>query len=132
NTKRTTVTLREVADSDEFMKSPSKVAICLGQDVSGKNIYADLAKMPHLLIGGATNSGKSIGLATIITSLLLRNTPKDVRLVMLDPKRVELTLFDHVPHLMCPVIKDVKEAPGVLRAVWREMDRRYELFSNEG
>jgi S-DNA-T family DNA segregation ATPase FtsK/SpoIIIE len=88
--------------------------------------------MPHLLIGGATNSGKSIGLATLITSLLMRNTPKDVRLVMIDPKRVELTLFDQIPHLMCPVIKDAKEAPGVLRAVWREMDRRYDKFSQEG
>jgi S-DNA-T family DNA segregation ATPase FtsK/SpoIIIE len=88
--------------------------------------------MPHLLIGGATNSGKSIGLATLITSLLMRNTPKDLRMVMIDPKRVELTLFDRIPHLMCPVIKDVKEAAGVLRAVWREMDRRYDMFSEGG
>jgi len=88
--------------------------------------------MPHLLIAGATNSGKSIGLATIITSLLLRNTPKDLRFVMIDPKRVELSLFDGIPHLMCPVVKDVKDAPGVLRAVWREMDIRYDLFSEKG
>jgi S-DNA-T family DNA segregation ATPase FtsK/SpoIIIE len=88
--------------------------------------------MPHLLIGGATNSGKSIGLESIIMSLLMRNTPKDVRFVMIDPKRVELTLFDDVPHLLCPVVRDVKEAPGVLRAVWREMDRRYDLFAQEG
>lgn len=129
NAKRQMVTLRAVADTDEFMSAPSKVTICLGQDVSGVNRYADLAKMPHLLIGGATNSGKSIGLATIITSLLLRNTPKDLKLVLLDPKRVELTLFDDIPHLMCPVVRDVKQMAGVLRQVWKEMDRRYDVFS---
>jgi S-DNA-T family DNA segregation ATPase FtsK/SpoIIIE len=129
NAKRQMVTLRAVAESDEFLKAPSKVTICLGQDVSGVNRYADLAKMPHLLIGGATNSGKSIGLATIITSLLLRNTPKDLKLVLLDPKRVELTLFDDIPHLMSPVVRDVKQMAGVLRQVWKEMDRRYDVFS---
>lgn len=127
-----TVTLRELCDDPQFKNHPSRLYVALGKDVSGVNKYADLTKMPHLLIGGATNSGKSIGLATLITSLLMRNTPKDVRLVMIDPKRVELTLFDHVPHLMCPVIKDTKEAAGVLRAVWREMDRRYDMFSQEG
>jgi len=126
------VTLRELCDDPQFKNHPSRLYVALGKDVSGVNKYADLTKMPHLLIGGATNSGKSIGLATLITSLLMRNTPKDVRLVMIDPKRVELTLFDHIPHLMCPVIKDTKEAAGVLRALWREMDRRYDLFSNEG
>ncbi len=100
--------------------------------MSGVSKYADLTKMPHLLIGGATNSGKSIGLSSLIMSLLMRNTPKDLRLVMIDPKRVELTLFDRIPHLMCPVITDVKEAPGVLRAIWREMDRRYDLFNKAG
>lgn len=132
NSKPTPVMLKEVCDTKEFRDNPARLLVALGQDVAGQNKYADLAKMPHLLIGGATNSGKSIGLATLITSLLLRNTPKDVRLVMIDPKRVELTLFDGIPHLMCPVIKDVKEAPGVLRAVWREMDRRYDLLSEHG
>lgn len=132
NATRTMVALREVCDTKEFRDHPSRLACALGQDVSGINQFADLTRMPHLLIGGATNSGKSIGLATIITSLLLRNTPKDVRFVMIDPKRVELSLFDGIPHLMCPVIKDVKEAPGVLRAVWREMDRRYDLLSEHG
>lgn len=132
NSTPTVVTLRELCETPEFQKHSSRLCVALGKDVSGVNKYADLTKMPHLLIGGATNSGKSIGLATLITSLLMRNTPKDVRLVMIDPKRVELTLFDHVPHLMCPVVKDVKEAPGVLRAVWREMDRRYDLFSDMG
>jgi len=132
NAKPTPVVLKEVCDSKEFRDSPARLLVALGQDVAGQNKYADLARMPHLLIGGATNSGKSIGLASLITSLLLRNTPKDVRLVMIDPKRVELTLFDGIPHLMCPVIRDVKEAPGVLRAVWREMDRRYDLLSENG
>lgn len=126
------VSLRELCDDPTFKNHPSRLFVALGKDVSGTNKYADLTKMPHLLIGGATNSGKSIGLATLITSLLMRNTPKDVRLVMIDPKRVELTLFDHIPHLMCPVIKDTKEAAGVLRAVWREMDRRYDMFSEQG
>ena len=132
NLSPSVVTLRELCETPDFRNHPSRLCVALGKDVSGVNKYADLTKMPHLLIGGATNSGKSIGLATLITSLLMRNTPKDVRMVMIDPKRVELTLFDNVPHLMCPVIKDVKEAAGVLRAVWREMDRRYDLFSNEG
>lgn len=126
------VTLREVSETKEFLDHPSRLIVALGQDVSGINRYTDLTKMPHLLIGGATNSGKSIGLATIITSLLMRNTPKDVRMVMIDPKRVELSFFDGIPHLMCPVVKDVKEAPGVLRAVWREMDLRYDKFSEAG
>ena len=126
------VNIRELAEDKAFMDHPSRLYVALGKDVAGVNRYADLTKMPHLLIAGATNSGKSIGLATLITSLLMRNTPKDVRLVMIDPKRVELTLFDQIPHLMCPVIKDVKEAPGVLRAVWREMDRRYDLLSESG
>jgi len=132
NKGATMVTLRELCETKEFQNSSSRLMVALGKDVSGANKYADLTRMPHLLIGGATNSGKSIGLATLITSLLMRNTPKDLRMVMIDPKRVELTLFDRIPHLMCPVIKDVKEAAGVLRAVWREMDRRYDMFSEGG
>lgn len=132
NAQRIPVSLRELCDTKEFVDHPSKLLIGLGQDVSGVNQYADLTKMPHLLIGGATNSGKSIGLAAIIMSLLVRNTPKDCKLVLIDPKRVELTLFDGIPHLMCPVVRDVKDAPGVLRAVWREMDRRYHVFSEAG
>ncbi|MBS1719908.1 MAG: hypothetical protein JST35_05640 [Armatimonadetes bacterium] len=132
NTKPVPVNLREVCDSKDFINNPSKLTFALGQDVAGTNRYADLTRMPHLLIAGATNSGKSIGLASLITSLLMRNSPKDLRFVMIDPKRVELTLFDGIPHLLCPVIKDVKEAPGVLRAVCREMDRRYDLLSDKG
>lgn len=132
NSQPAVVTLRELCEDPAFRNHSSRLCTALGRDVSGVNKYADLTRMPHLLIGGATNSGKSIGLASLIMSLLMRNTPKDVRLVMIDPKRVELTLFDGIPHLMCPVIKDVKEAPGVLRAVVREMDRRYDVLSENG
>ncbi|MHB8636012.1 MAG: FtsK/SpoIIIE family DNA translocase [Fimbriimonadaceae bacterium] len=132
NSAPTPVFLRELCEAKEFRDSPSRLLVTLGKDVSGVSKYTDLTKMPHLLIGGATNSGKSIALTAVITSLLMRNTPKDLRLVMIDPKRVELTLFDRIPHLMCPVITDVKDAPGVLRAVWREMDRRYDVFNASG
>ncbi len=131
NAKRIAVTLRECCETREFKEHPSRLYVALGQDVAGRNMYADLTKMPHLLIGGATNSGKSIGLAGIIMSLMIRNTPKDVKFVMIDPKRVELTLFDRLPHLLCPVVTDMREAPAVLRAVWREMDRRYDLLNQE-
>lgn len=132
NAVRSLVTLREVAENEQFLNHPSKLAVCLGKDVAGENVYADLTQMPHLLIGGATNSGKSIALATLITSLLMRNTPKDLRLVLLDPKRVELTLFDGIPHLMCPVVKDVEMMAATLRLVWKEMDDRYDLLSEVG
>lgn len=127
--QRVTVTLRELVESLEFHDESSKLTIALGRDVSGVAKYTDLTRMPHMLIGGATNSGKSICMVTIIMSLIMRMSPKDLRLVMIDPKRVELTLFEGLPHLMCPVVKDVKEAAGVLRAVVREMDRRYDKFS---
>jgi S-DNA-T family DNA segregation ATPase FtsK/SpoIIIE len=132
NTQPTPVALREMIDSKAFREHPTRLWIALGQDVAGEPRYTDLAKMPHLLIGGATNSGKSIGLASLIMSLIFRNTPKDVRFVLVDPKRVEFTLFDGIPHLMCPVVRDAKQTPAVLRALWREMDRRYDRFSEAG
>jgi len=131
NTVRTMVSLRQMLERKEFWDG-HPLTCAVGIDINGSYIYQDLTKLPHLLIGGATNSGKSIGLATLITSLLVRNSPKTLRMVMIDPKRVELSLFDHVPHLLCPVVKDVKEAPGILRAILREMDLRYELCSKEG
>lgn len=126
-----TVGLRELCASKAFVDGPA-LQVALGQDVSGRAVYADLAKMPHLLVAGATGAGKSIGLASIITSLLLRNTPKDLRMVMIDPKMVELSLFDNIPHLMCPVVTDMQDAPGVLRALVREMNRRYEAVKDAG
>ncbi|MCS6918522.1 MAG: DNA translocase FtsK [Fimbriimonadales bacterium] len=126
------VALREVMEHAEFWNAPSLLTVALGKDVAGAPKYADLTRMPHLLIGGATNSGKSMCLLSLITCLLFRATPRELRFVMIDPKRVELTLFDGIPHLMCPVVRDVKLAAGALRAVLKEMDRRYDLFANAG
>ena len=126
------VTLRECLETDEFKNAASKLTVALGKDVSGQYKYADLCKMPHLLIGGSTNSGKSVCLNVLIASLVFRNTPRDVRMLMIDPKRVELSLWDGIPHLMHPVVKDVKQAAGIFRAALREMDRRYDLFATLG
>ena len=107
------VTLRECLEAEEYKAQTSKLTVALGKDVSGQFKYADLTKMPHLLIGGSTNSGKSVCLNVLIASLVYRNTPRDVRLLMIDPKRVELSLWDGIPHLMHPVVKDVKQAAGI-------------------
>ena len=132
NKTRRVVGLRELCARPEFVDAPERLWIALGCDVAGKPVYADLASTPHLLIAGATNSGKSIGIATLLTSLLIRNTPKDVRLILIDPKQVELSLFQGLPHLMCPVITDCQEAAGVLRAVVREMERRLSILKEAG
>lgn len=132
NKVRRTVGLRELIELEEFWSRPERLVMALGQDVAGQPVYADLASTPHLLIAGATNSGKSIGIASILCSLLQRNTPDDLRLVLIDPKKVELSFFEGLPHLMCPVITENREAPGVLRALWREMDRRYDVLQAAG
>jgi S-DNA-T family DNA segregation ATPase FtsK/SpoIIIE len=129
NDNPATVGLKEILAHKEIMDLPDRLILALGRDVSGHARYANLAKMPHLLMGGATNSGKSVGLSAMISSLLMRNTPKDVRLVLIDPKRVELTLFDGVPHLMCPVVKEVKKAAGIFKSILAEMDKRYDILS---
>ncbi|NUL82907.1 MAG: hypothetical protein HUU60_09325 [Armatimonadetes bacterium] len=123
------VTLREVMDDPKFWKPDKPLMIALGKDVGAQNKFADLTQMPHMLIGGSTNSGKSMCLLSLISCLLFRSTPDQVRLVLIDPKRVELSLFAGIPHLMCPVVKNVAHASGAFRAVLREMDRRYELFA---
>ncbi|MGC8832931.1 MAG: DNA translocase FtsK, partial [Armatimonadota bacterium] len=128
NRSPATVLLRDVIDRPEFMKAPSKLTIPLGLDVAGNPVYADLAKMPHLLIGGATNSGKSVCLNSIISGLLFRATPDEVKLLLIDPKKVELSLYDGIPHLVYPVVKDVRQAAGVLRWAEKEMHRRYDLL----
>ncbi len=128
NANPVTVSLRECLDTDEFRNAPSKLTIALGKDVAGQYRYADLTRMPHLLIGGSTNSGKSVCLNAIIASLLYRATPREVKMLMIDPKRVELSLWDGIPHLMHPVVKDVKQAAGIFRAALKEMDNRYNLF----
>ncbi len=127
-----TVSLRECLDTDEYRNATSKLTIALGKDVAGQYKYADLARMPHLLIGGSTNSGKSVCLNTLIASLLYRATPREVKMLMIDPKRVELSLWDGIPHLMYPVVKDVKQAAGIFRAAIKEMDHRYDLFQGLG
>ncbi len=132
NRERGTVALREIVESKAFRESSSKLEFALGKDVAGRPVVADLYGMPHLLIGGATGAGKSVGLNTLITSLLFRATPDELKLVLIDPKRVELTLFDGIPHLACPVVKDAKQAAGIFRAVVQEMEHRYDLLSRAG
>lgn len=124
-----TVSLREVVEDDDFRNSRSLLMFALGRDISNKVHVADLARMPHLLIAGATASGKSIGLNALICSILMRATPEQVKFVMIDPKQVELSLYEGIPHLICPVVKDVKQADGILKAAVREMERRYEMLA---
>ncbi|GGH82013.1 S-DNA-T family DNA segregation ATPase FtsK/SpoIIIE [Pullulanibacillus pueri] len=126
------VSLREVLESDYASKESSKLAIGLGRDISGVPILADLSKMPHLLVAGATGSGKSVCINGIITSLLMRTKPHEVKLLMVDPKMVELNVYNGVPHLLTPVVTDPKKASQALKKVVDEMERRYELFSHSG
>ncbi len=132
NKSRTQVLLRECLEQPLYQQAESKLTVALGQDVSGDYKYADLTRMPHLLIGGSTNSGKSVCLNVLIASLVYRASPREVKLMMIDPKRVELTLWNGIPHLMHPVVTDVKQAAGIFRAAIKEMDRRYDLFSAVG
>lgn len=126
------VSLRSVMESEPFqaIARKSNLAMALGQNVAGEAVAADLARMPHLLIAGATGSGKSVCVNSVISTLLLRNTPKDLKLMLIDPKRVELTNYNGVPHLLAPVIVETDEVVGALHWAQREMDRRYKLFSD--
>jgi S-DNA-T family DNA segregation ATPase FtsK/SpoIIIE len=126
NRTPTTVLLRDVVDRPEFLQAASKLTVPLGMDVAGQPVYADLAKMPHLLIGGSTNSGKSVCLNSLIVGMLMRATPDELRLLLIDPKKVELSLYDGIPHLVYPVVKDVRQATGVLRWAEKEMHIRYD------
>ncbi|MBE3574084.1 MAG: DUF87 domain-containing protein [Firmicutes bacterium] len=132
NRETSLVHLRDVLDSLEFRSKTNPLLLGIGADIAGQPVVADLAKMPHLLIAGATGSGKSVCMNTLISSLLFRSTPDTVRLLMIDPKRVELTLFDGIPHLVAPVIPDARRASGALRALVEEMERRYQLFVHAG
>ncbi len=123
------VTLREVLEGDVFTEHKSPVAVGLGKDITGNIIVADLAKMPHLLIAGQTGAGKSVCINSIITSLLYKSSPKDVKLILIDPKMVELNVYNGIPHLMTPVVTDPKKAAGALQFVVREMEKRYETFA---
>jgi S-DNA-T family DNA segregation ATPase FtsK/SpoIIIE len=132
NVKASLVSLRSVVDSKAFRGFDSWLRVALGKDVAGQPVAADLAEMPHLLIAGATGSGKSVCINAITACLLLDNTPDELRLLMVDPKMVELTNFNGVPHLLAPVITDVEEVVRALRWVTRQMDERYRLFSDTG
>ncbi|HET7011504.1 MAG TPA: DNA translocase FtsK 4TM domain-containing protein [Anaerolineales bacterium] len=132
NTEISLVALRDVMDSQGFRKLGTRLRLGLGQDVSGRAIAADLASMPHLLIAGTTGSGKSVCVNAIVACLLLQNTPDDLRFVMVDPKRVELTLYNGIPHLLAPVVVELDRVVGALQWVSREMDERYRKFSRDG
>ncbi|MFZ5596671.1 MAG: DNA translocase FtsK [Bacillota bacterium] len=126
------VTLRELIESRDFSNSPSKLTVSLGKDIAGASIVADLGKMPHLLVAGATGAGKSVCINTIISSILFKATPDEVKLLMVDPKMVELTTYNGVPHLISPVVTDPRKAAGTLRWAVKEMERRYALFASSG
>ncbi len=132
NAEISIVSLRRVIASPQFQAMRSPLRLALGQDVSGTPVVADLARMPHLLIAGATGSGKSVCVNAIITCLLLHNTPQDLRLVLVDPKRVELAHYNGIPHLVGPVVVDLERVAGALQWITREMDRRYHKFAQVG
>ncbi len=132
NSKKTTVGLGGLISSEDFSSSHKPLLLALGKDVSGKSFFADLARMPHLLIAGATGSGKSVTIHAVVTSLLYRNSPENLRFIMVDPKRVELTLYNKIPHLLTPVITDSKKAILALKWAAKEMDRRYDILETEG
>ena len=127
-----TVSLREVLDSPEMKANPSPLLVALGKDIAGSPVLCDLSKMPHLLIAGATGSGKSVCINSIVCSLLYRTTPEQVRLIMVDPKQVELSVYNTIPHLLVPVVSDPKKAAGALSWVVQEMLERYGKFSAQG
>jgi S-DNA-T family DNA segregation ATPase FtsK/SpoIIIE len=132
NKAKAIVGLREILEDDSFKNRSSNLMAALGKDVSGCNIIYDISKMPHLLVAGATNSGKSVCLNTIIVSLLYQNSPESLRFIMVDPKRVELPVYNGIPHLLTPVITEVSKTINALRWCLNEMDRRYELLNQAG
>ncbi len=132
NKHRQTVYLREVLDCAKFRDNPSPLAIVLGKDIAGQPVVADLAKMPHLLVAGTTGSGKSVGVNAMILSILYKATPDDVRFIMIDPKMLELSVYEGIPHLLTEVVTDMKDAANALRWCVGEMERRYKLMSALG
>jgi DNA segregation ATPase FtsK/SpoIIIE, S-DNA-T family len=126
------VALRDVLESPEFQQAPSKLTVALGRDIAGTPIIADLGKMPHLLVAGATGSGKSVCINTLILSVLFKAAPHEVKFLLIDPKVVELSTFNGIPHLMTPVVTDPKKAASALRWAVNEMEKRYQLFAAAG
>ena len=131
NKEKESVPIRDIIDSDEFKNSKSKLSFALGKNVSGENIIADIAKMPHVLIAGSTGSGKSVCINTLITSILYKAKPSEVKLIMVDPKVVELSVYNGIPHLLIPVVTDPKKAAGALAWAVQEMVNRYSLFAKK-
>ncbi|MBE6583099.1 MAG: DNA translocase FtsK [Ruminococcaceae bacterium] len=127
-----TVYLRELIETETFAKATSKLNVCLGIDVAGEPVFLDIAKMPHLLIAGATGMGKSVCINSIITSLLYKGTPDEIKLILIDPKKVELNIYNGLPHLLVPVVSDPKKAAGTLQWAVTEMERRFELIEEVG
>ena len=132
NEDREIVRLSEVLQTREFDEATSAVPLALGHDIGGKPVLADLAKMPHLLVAGTTGSGKSVGVNAMLLSILFKSHPEDVRLIMIDPKMLELSIYEGIPHLLCPVVTDMKEASNALRWCVAEMERRYKLMAAMG
>ena len=132
NHNREQISLRELLESENYRRSTSKLTIALGKTIHGEPYMADLATMPHLLIAGSTGTGKSVGINAMLTSILYRATPDDVRLIMIDPKRLELGMYEDIPHLMTPVVVDPKQAANALRWAVREMEERYKTLAAEG
>lgn len=132
NKEISVVTFRELVESENFKKAKSKISFAVGMDISGQVITTDIAKMPHLLIAGSTGSGKSVCINTLIMSILFKARPEEVKLIMVDPKMVELTCYNGIPHLLIPVVTDPKKAAGALNWAVEEMTRRYQLFADTG
>jgi S-DNA-T family DNA segregation ATPase FtsK/SpoIIIE len=132
NTDRESISLREILESDVFRRSGSKLTIALGKTINGEPYVADLAAMPHLLVAGSTGTGKSVAINSMLTSVLYRATPDDVRLILIDPKRLELGMYEEIPHLMTPVVVDPKQAANALAWAVREMEERYKTLAAEG
>src|SRR5918996_948701 len=132
NPRRETVRLREVIESESYRNSESKLTLALGKDIGGTSFATDLAKMPHLLVAGATGTGKSVSINAMILSILYKSSPQDVKFIMVDPKMLELTMYEEIPHLLVPVVTDPKKAAAALFWAMDEMDRRYRLMRDRG
>ena len=132
NEESEVVHIRDILQTDEFKEHKSKLAFALGKDVSGDAIVTDIAKMPHVLIAGATGSGKSVCINTLIASIIYKAKPSEAKLVMIDPKIVELSVYNGIPHLLIPVVTDPKKAAGALAWAVQEMENRYTMFASKG
>src|SRR5208282_2194412 len=132
NTRREVISLRRILESEEFVDSNSRLTMCLGKDISGRIKVAALESMPHLLIAGSTGAGKSVMLNSMIMSILYKSTPDEVRMILVDPKRLEMGLYEGIPHLLTPVITDAKKATNALRNAVLEMERRLKLLAGQG